>query len=252
MSIPERRRSVLLIAFSMLPALAGYASAQTADEVVEKHLAAAGGREALGRLTSRHSTGTLTLSTGGAEIPGTVEIFAKVPNKVRVAMKLDLTAVGGTEMTIEQRFDGTAGYSLNSAQGDTEITGNQLENLRNSAFPSPFLKYKEAGIKMELLPAEKVGGKEAIVLRLTPKAGSVSRIYLDPETYLVTRSVAMIDSPQGGGQIEQTTEVSDYRTVDGVKVAFQVLLSSPAQSVKLVFKSVEDNVAIDDAMFSKK
>jgi outer membrane lipoprotein-sorting protein len=167
-------------------------------------------------------------------------------------MKLDLSAMGGGDMTIEQRFDGTAGYSLNSMQGDTEITGNQLENLRNSVFPSPFLKYKEAGMKMELLPGEQVGGKQAIVLRLTPKTGSASRIYLDPETYLVMRGVSMIDSPQGGGQIEQATEVSDYRTVDGVKVAFQVLLSSPAQSVKLVFKSVEDNVAIDDAMFSKK
>lgn len=252
MSIQGPRRFLLIIGFSILPGLAGYASAQTADEVVEKHLAAVGGRGALGKLTSRHSTGTLTLSTGGGEIPGTVEIFAKTPNKVRVAMKLDLSAMGGSEMTIEQRFDGTSGYSLNSMQGDTEITGNQLENLRNSAFPSPLLKYKEAGMKLELLPGEQVGGKEAIVLRLTPKTGSVSRIYLDPVTYLVTRGVAMIDSPQGGGQIEQATELSDYRTVDGVKVAFQVLLSSPAQSVKLVFKSVEDNVAIDDAMFSKK
>ena len=252
MPIPERRRSVLVIALWLLPALGGHASAQTADDIVEKHLAAVGGREALGKLTSRHSTGTLTLSTGGAEIPGTVEIFAKAPNKVRVAMKLDVSAMGGGEMTIEQRFDGTAGYSLNSMQGDTEITGNQLENLRNSAFPSPLLKYKEAGMKLELLPREQVGGREAIVVRLTPKTGSASRIYFDPETYLVTRSVAMIDSPQGGGQIEQTTEISDYRTVGGVKAAFQVVLSSPAQSVKLVFKSVEDNVTIDDAMFSKK
>ncbi len=256
MSITERCRrpvvSVLSFLVLTLTAVAGLASAQTADEIIEKHLAAAGGREALGKLTSRHASGTMSVAAQGAEIPGTVEIFAKKPNKVRVAMKLDLSAMGGTDMLIEQRFDGTAGYSLNSMQGDTEITGNPLENLRNSSFPTPLLNYKEMGMKVELLPKAQVGGKDAIVLLITPKAGSATRTYLDPDTYLAIRTVSSVDSPQGGGQIEQTTDLSDYRTVDDVKVAYRVSLSSPAQSVTLTFKTIEHNTPIDEAMFSKK
>ena len=51
------------------------AFAQTADEIVEKHLAAMGGREVLQRIRTRVSTGTVTVETAVGTIPGTVEAF---------------------------------------------------------------------------------------------------------------------------------------------------------------------------------
>ena len=42
---------------ALLVASVGVATAQTADDIVEKHLAAMGGREALGRIRTRVSTG---------------------------------------------------------------------------------------------------------------------------------------------------------------------------------------------------
>ena len=48
--------------------------AQTADEVVDRCLTAMGGRAALGKVTSRSMTGTITLSTPAGEIGGSVEI----------------------------------------------------------------------------------------------------------------------------------------------------------------------------------
>jgi outer membrane lipoprotein-sorting protein len=251
MSIRERCLSVLLSVF-IVPVFAGIASAQTADEIVEKHLAAVGGREALGKLTSRHATGTVSVSTPTGDISGPLETFAKAPNKMRVSMKLDLSAAGGGEIAIEQRFDGTAGYMMNSMQGDSEITGNQLENMRNATFPSPLLHYKDAGAKVELMPREKVADKELIVLLMTPKSGSAVRMFLDPETYLMTRTVATVTPSQAGSPIEQTIELSDYRTADGVKMPFKVVQSNSMQSVTIIFKSVEHNVPIDDAMFTKK
>jgi hypothetical protein len=62
----------------------------------------------------------------------------------------------------------------------------------------------------------------------------------------------MVDSPQDGAPIEQTTDFSDYRTVDGVKVPFRIAMKNTLQTVTLVFKSVEHNVAIDEAEFSRK
>lgn len=243
--------SVLTLSVLALPLFAGVAAAQSADDIIEKHLAALGGREALGKLTSRHATGTVTISSQAGDLSGSIETFAKVPNKTRVLMKLDLSAMGGGEVVVEQLFDGTSGYTLNSMQGDSEITGTQLDNMRNGAFPTAMLRYKEAGTKIELLPREKVAGKDAIVLLVTPKTGSVSRLFLDPETYLTIRTVAKIAAPQVG-EIEQTNEVSDYRTMDGVKVPFRLSNSNPLQTLTVVLKSVEHNVPIDDAMFGKK
>jgi len=234
-------------------ALASPASAQTADEVIEKHIAALGGRNALGKLTSRHSTGTVTLSTPMGELSGPFEDFDKPPNKHRTSVQLDTKPVGGPGlMVVEQKFDGTKGWVLNSLQGDTEITGNLLENMQNGAFPSAMLTYKQAGMEAALKPRETINGKDAIVLVVTPTAGSPTRICLDPETYLVMRMVTTVEIPQLGGNVEQTSDLSDYRTVDGVKIAFQTVDSNTAQTITIKLTKVEHNVPIDDAMFSKK
>jgi outer membrane lipoprotein-sorting protein len=248
----HRHYLMLVLSIFLVLGLIGAASAQTPDEVVEKHLAALGGREALGKLTSRKSTGKVTVTNDAGTIPGSVEISAKSPNKSRVNIKLDLSAMGAGDMVIDQRFDGAAGYMLNSMQGDSEITGNQLENMRNNVFPSPLLNYKDAGTRIEVLPREKLGDKEALVLLITPKAGSAVRMFLDPETYLIVRTVAKINSPQMGGDVEQTIDLSDYRPVDNVKVAFHVVTSNPMQSLSISFDKIEHNVPIDDAMFVKK
>jgi hypothetical protein len=137
-------------------------------------------------------------------------------------------------------------------QGETPITGNQLDNMRNASFPSALLTYKETGIKVEILPKEKVGDKELVVLLMTPKSGSAVKMFLDPETYLVSRTVTKINLPQMGGDIEQTVELSDYRAVDGVKVPFQVVNSNPMQSLTIRIDKVEHNGTVDDAMFVKK
>lgn len=242
-----------LLSVLLVPMVATPAAAQTADDVIEKHLAAMGGREALAKLTTRHATGTITIATPNGELSGPVELFSKLPNKTRAYMVLDLSAMGMNEkMTLDQKFDGTSGWALNSLQGDTQITGNQLDNMRNASFPNPLLNYKAAGAKIELLPNETLAGKPVIVLRITPKAGSVAKLYLDAATYLAVRTVATINVPQAGGDVEQVAEASDYRTVDGVKVPFKTVNSSPMQTATIVLTKVEHNVVIDDSIFVVK
>jgi len=235
----------------LVPTVAGSARVQTADEVVEKHIAALGGRAAIGKLTSRRATGTVTIATPAGDLSGPIEITAKVPNKTRAVMELDLTALGAADkMVVEQKFDGTAGWTLNSLQGDTPITGNQLENMKNGRFPTSLVDYKAAGIKVELLPRETIDGKSLIVLLAAPKTGSAVRMYLDPETYLGVRTVTTISTPTG--DVEQVSAFSDYRTVDGVKVAFNVQNSNSQQTMTIKLDKVEHNMPLDDALFSVK
>jgi outer membrane lipoprotein-sorting protein len=239
---------ILLVALGVASA----AFAQGVDAVIDKHLAAVGGRAALGKLTSRKSTGTITLTTPGGDVSGTIETVAKAPNKVRALMTIDLSSVGAGSMIVEQRFDGSSGMTMNSMQGDTEITGKQLENFRNNIFPTPLLTYKDRGTKVEQAGTEKIQGKDAIVLVITPTAGSPVRLFLDPDTYLVMRSVTTVNAPQLGGDAQQTSEFSDYRTVDGVKVPFRIVTSNPLQTITIALTKVEHNGAIDDALFGPK
>jgi outer membrane lipoprotein-sorting protein len=248
------RKPVLaaLVSFLLLPALARTAFAQTADEVVEKYLTALGGRDALGKLTSRKATGTITVATPGGTLSGPIDTYVKAPNKSRADIRLDLTAVGGAGvLDVSQVFDGTNGFSLSAMQGDADISGHQLENMRNNLFPTPLLRYKEAGFRLEVQPTEKVNGRDAIVLKATPKVGSPSRIFFDADTHLVMRTIITVDG-QGGGDLEQIGDVSDYRVVDGVKVPFLVVNTNDTQTVTIRLTKVEHNVAIDNAMFVKK
>ena len=227
------------------------ASAQTADEVVEKHLAASGGRAALSKLTSEVAAGTVAISAQGASLTGTIELTRKGPNKSRTLMRIDLSSVGGSEMTIDQRCDGKTAYASNSLQGDREITGAQLQHMLNASFPSPFLTYKEAGAKVELQGRDTIDGKPVLALVYTPPSGPASKLLLDAETYLPVRQVVKLNVPEAGGEIEQTTDMADYREVNGVKQAFAITVTAAGQIVKITLSKVEFNTPIDDAMFSR-
>jgi hypothetical protein len=246
MSVVTRRLIIAMLALSWAP----LASAQTVDEVIEKHLTALGGRAALAKVKSRSMTGTIALSTPVGELSGPVEVTNMAPNKSRTLIKLDLSAVGAGEMTVDQRFDGTAGFVSDSMQGNRDISGDQLESMKNQTFPTPFLDYKERGVTVELGPKEKVGARDAFVLTVKPKTGPVVRQFVDAETYLPLRVVAKIEVPQMG-TVEQTTDFSDLRDVDGVKVPFTVKSSSSAQSFTITISKVEHNGKIDEAVFSK-
>jgi outer membrane lipoprotein-sorting protein len=242
------------LALTFLPALSGAANAQTltADQVVEKHLTALGGRDALAKLTSRRATGTISVDTPMGALAGLIEMSAKTPNKMRVAVRIDLTAVGGPgEMIQEVLFDGTTGWLLNSLTGDAPMEGDQLESARNEFFPTPLLRYTEQGRKIELLPSAEVNGKKAYVLQVSPKTGPVEKMFFDAESFMLVRTMSTINSPQLGS-VEQVSDASDFRTVDGVKVAFAMAQSAGGQNIVFTFTKIENNVAIDDAVFVKK
>ena len=229
---------------------AGSASAQTADEIAEKSLAAIGGRAALAKLKSRSMTGKMTISTDNGDIPASFEAVNQAPNKMRRLITLDLSALGAPSATIEQRFDGTTAYAMDSMRGEVALSASQLENLKNTIFPSPLLGYKERGTKILLGGREKLGDRDVFALSVTPASGPVTRLFIDAQSYLPVRSVVTLDLPEIGSQ-EQTTDLSDYRDVDGVKVPFAIKGTSPVQSFTITMTKVTHNAEIDPALFAK-
>jgi hypothetical protein len=225
--------------------------AQTADEIIDKSIAAMGGRAALTKITTRVAAGTITLNTPVGDIPGTIEVMSAAPNKQRTLIKADLTAVGAGPLEIDQRFDGDAAYVIDTLQGNRDITGDLLQNMRNSSFPHGFLTYKEKGYVVKLQGKEKFAGGEAYLLIFEPTAGSPIRQYIDATTMLPVRYTVRVNVPQLNAEVEQITEFSDFREVDGVKIPFTVSTSSSAQSFSIAFSKVEHNVPIDAKLFVK-
>jgi hypothetical protein len=235
--------SAMLLLLSATPALA-----QTADEIIDKYLAASGGRAALAALQSRVSAGTLTISTPIGDLGGTIEVYSKAPNKSRTLIKMDLTSVGAGQVVNDQRFDGTAGYVIDTINGNREITGDALEAMRNGGFPSPFLNYQERGVVATLTGEETIGGKPAHVITMTPKGGPVAKVYIDRETSMLVRTSTTLNvAPLG--RIEQVSEFSDFRDVGGLKIPYVTRTANQVQTVVARLNDVKHNVDIDDSVF---
>src|SRR5215467_11190403 len=83
------RRLVLLTLFL---GCVQFAAAQTADDIIEKDLAALGGRTALSNLRSRSMKGTITGFTPVGDLTGPVEILNEVPNKSRFFFQFNPTS----------------------------------------------------------------------------------------------------------------------------------------------------------------
>ena len=241
---------IRFIAIVLVTLCANSALAQTADEIVEKHLAAMGGREALEKIRTRVSTGTVTVETAAGPIPGTVEAFARRPNKSRTLVTLDLSSLGAGKIINDQRFDGSAGYVIDTFNGNRDITGSQLEALRNNGFPTVWLDYRDRGIAIALTGKETLGGRPAYILELTHKTGPRVRAWVDTETFMLVKTSVQVEAPPAGST-EQTTEFGDFRTVDGVKVPFSVKSIGTGQTVTAVLTGVTHNVDVDESGFVK-
>ena len=74
--------------------------------------------------------------------------------------------------------------------------------------------------------------------------------YFDAASFLLIRQVVTLDIPPVGS-LEQTTDFSDEREVDGVKVSHKLVASSSVQNFTVVISKVEHNAAIDQTMFAK-
>jgi hypothetical protein len=225
--------------------------AQTADEIIEKHLAAAGGRAALNKLTSRVSTGAISITTPVGELKGTVEVYNKAPNRIRTLVKIDAAALGGGQIINDQRFDGTTGYVIDSFNGNREIAGDQLAAMKNGGFPTPLLTYKDTGVTAALSGRETVGTSDAYVIQFTPKTGPGIRVFIDAKSFMVVKTIITVNVPQLGRPIDQVVEFSDYRDVDGIKIPYTTKSTNPLQTITATLNDVKHNTEIDDSVFSK-
>ena len=86
---------------------------------------------------------------------------------------------------------------------------------------------------------------------MTYKDGSESTMYIDPDTFLLYRTVGMTLN-QTLQKVEQETTLFDYRDVDGTKVPFSIKIKQGGMDyLDLTVTEVKYNSNIDDSIFDK-
>ncbi len=223
------------------PAAPKPAALPTVDELLDKQVKALGGKEAIEKISSRVAKGSMELE--GMNLSGPLELYAKAPNKS--ALVIDLQGIG----KITNVFDGEKGYSLDPTNGLRELSGAEFATAkRNADFYEP-LNIKKHFAKMEVKGKEKVGATDAYVVVATPAVGDPEKLYFAVDTGLLVRMDTDNETPQGKMSFE--TYPSDYKEVDGVKVAHSLRQVSSAFTAVIKLTEVKHNVSVEDAKFAK-
>ncbi len=210
----------------------------TAITVLDKYLAAIGGKAEVAKLKDLATTYT-------GEIQGqpfTLDVYRKAPNKqTTVAM------VGSMEIN-RSAINGKA----SKQKGQQGINNQEGKDLQNALARAVFFWEADpakAQIAANLLGIEKVAGKDAYKVEFKYPSGDTWVEHFDAESGLRIRKTETRNSPQG--PVALTTEYSDYKPVAGSKVLVpgSVLQPLGPMQLQLTLKEAKANGGIKDAVF---
>ena len=233
MGIMMRRLVFLMVLAFTAPLFAS----STAQEVLNKAKQASGG-DAWNAMRTTHAS--LKLETSG--LNGPLEIWEDNLTG-RSLVRYQLGPASGAE-----GFDGKTVWSEDSS-GQAQADGG--EEARKAAVNEAYRRTRAYWFpqrwpaQVEYSGEKEESGRKFNVLRITPKGGRPFDLWIDAGTYLFDRTVEK-------AEIEtRTSYFSDYRTVNGVKVAFaeRTTKGDAKYDQTVTMEKIEFNQAIEDSRF---
>jgi hypothetical protein len=212
--------------------------AQTVDEIIEKHLAAMGGKEKLLQLNTLKMEGNFSVQ--GMEIP---VILYQAHNK---GQRIELTVMGMTGYVINTP---TEGWTFLPFQGQSAPEAMPAEAIKESVdaldIQNSLLNYAEKGHKPEYVGKEDFEGTECLKMSVAMKGGSIVTMYFDPKTYYLIKQV--VKTKATGQEIEQVQTFSNFtKTPEGYVFPLSMTGFGPGD---ITFTKVDINKPIDEALF---
>ncbi|MDG4949843.1 hypothetical protein NLM59_02810 [Weeksellaceae bacterium KMM 9724] len=132
----------------------GFLNAQSAEEIIDKHLEVTGGIEAWNNLNSIIIDGQVSIDVSDG-------VHIKIEH-ARPYFKRVSYIVDGKEM-LSEGFDGEQAYTYNELDGNYK----KLANYQKDAFETDILNYKKKGFKVSLMGKEKLNSKDVFKVKLT-------------------------------------------------------------------------------------
>lgn len=237
----HKRFMLILLASFLIISTTG---AQTAEEVVNKHFEAIGGKDKVKSITSVILENTSQVM--GSDAPSNSTIL------IGKGFRSDFDFNG---QKITQVVTDRGGWSVNPMAGGTDpqpMQENMFKQQRNQLYFFPFAKYADIASKIEMMGKEKVGNSTAYKINLTDKDDYTISYFIDSITYYITK---MSKRGQVDGQdAELSATYSDFRKTDfGVIVPFTTILDFGGQfQLTTTLKKIEFNKPVDPAIFEMR
>lgn len=223
-----------------------HAKLPSADQILDKYLAAVGGANALMKIETRVLKGTIDAM--GSQYP--IEIYAEAPDK-RISISHPHS---GPSVTA---FNGEVGW-LTTPGGVHLMSAPEREAARIDAqlyFP---VRLRELYKEFHVRPGEEIAGRQTILISARAEARSPLRpaqidprpplrLYFDQENGLLQRLARYAETPLGRNPTQ--IDYGDYRETNGVKIPYRWTLTRPNGSFTIHVDKVEQNVPIDEKLF---
>jgi predicted O-methyltransferase YrrM len=195
-----------------------------ADQILERYLAAVGGREAFSRHKTQLRKGVL--NEDAQNIP--VETVAKAPGKWLLRLE-----TGGTSPDREG-CNSVAGWS---ESGDVVKDMDPRERPELETFLDFQLPLNLAGMReiMTVKLKDRLGEQQVYVVEATPSKGGPRTLAFDAQTGLLLLADSVL--------------FEDYREVDGIKLPFRVKLHGGHITVN--FSEIKHDVPVQDVQFER-
>ncbi len=213
------------------------ATLPSAEQLLDKYLAAIGGADALQKITSRVQKGTIT-AFGGQHFP--VDVYSKAPNKRLSVMHLQ----GGDSFT---GFDGKQGWlSVPGRVHTMSATENAAARIDADLYLPAHLKTLYEKFRVDI--GEKIDGHDTYLVAGRTEGQPPLRLYLDKESGLLLRLVRYAETPLGRNPTQ--IDYADYRNANGVKAPFRWILARPGNRFTIQVEQLQQNVPVDDSKFA--
>ena len=218
--------------------------AQTADEVVNKHIEAIGGADNWKKVNSMVQTGTV--SANGMEVNITVTI------EHGKGMRRDIAIMGMNGYAI---VTPTAGWNfMPFGGGQTAAEPMTAEDLKDAQdgldVQGSLVDYKAKGHSVELLGKEDVDGTDCFKIKVTQKSGKTETYFFDTKTFFIVKSLSVLKA--NGQEAEVTTGYSNYQKLpEGILIpmTLNLPLGGPGMNADYIVSKVEINKPIDASVF---
>ena len=229
-----------------LMGLSTAAQAQTADELVAKNLEARGGLDKIQAIKTLKLDGKLRV--GGQFELSFVE-YKKAPDSVRD----EATLQGLTQV---QAWDGQSAWQISPFQGrrdPEQMSSDDARSLADEAsIGGPLVNWQAQGSTLSYQGTEDIDGTQAPKLKVALKNGDVVYVYLDPDHYLIIRTV--LQQTVRGTHVETVTDYGDYERINGVYFPFQMSAMNkggdPSSKQQVSITKAVANMAMADSLFA--
>ncbi len=232
-----------LIAFIALVAVPLCSLAQTADEVIDKHVAALGGADKIAAVKTMELDQTMSVMG--------MEMTAKNTYVVGKSSRSDVTVMGSQMTTV---VDGDKGWAINPMMGSASaqaLPADAVKAAKGQTEPNMFqvATAKANKYPYELAGREKQYGKDVFAVKVTRPEG-VFTYYIDANSYLLLGSKGSISAQ--GQQVDLTAAYSDYKAVEGLMFPHTSEITAPGAPGPITAKlnKVTINPTVDPAIFA--